>query len=170
MRTRHSYFREHSKRKSSSQPKLNENGSFSASQGWLDKFLKRHGIRQLAIAGEKMSANKDSAKDFVERFEEMIEKENLALDQIYNANETGLFYRMMPSKSFTSKEEASAPGYKKSKDLVSLLVYENASGTYKLMLLLIRNSKKQRSFKNINVNFLPVKYRNRVCLDELRNI
>jgi len=29
--------------------KLNENESFSASQGWLEKFKKRHGIRQLAI-------------------------------------------------------------------------------------------------------------------------
>ncbi|GBM88702.1 Jerky -like [Araneus ventricosus] len=94
--------------------KSNENESFSASQGWLDKFKKkRHGIRQLAIAGEKLSANKDSAKDFVERFEEMIEKGNLTLDQIYNVDETGLFYRMMPSKSFASKEEASDPGYKK---------------------------------------------------------
>ncbi|GBN60586.1 Jerky -like [Araneus ventricosus] len=93
--------------------KLNENESFSASQGWLDKFKKRHGIRQLAIAREKLSVIKDSAKDFVERFEEMIEKENLTLDQIYIADKTGLFYRMMPSKSLASKEEASAPGYKK---------------------------------------------------------
>lgn len=140
--------------------KLNENESFSASQGWLDKFKKRHGIRQLAIAGEKLSANIESAKDFVERFEEMIEKENLTLDQIYNADETGLFYRMMPSKTLASKEEASAPGYKKSKDRVSLLVCANASGTDKLPLLLIGKSKKPRPFKNINVNSLPVKYTN----------
>ncbi|GBN03992.1 Jerky -like [Araneus ventricosus] len=66
----------------------------------------------------------------------------------------------MPSKSLTSKEEASAPGYKKSKDRVSLLVCVNASGTDKLPLLLIGKSKKPRSFKNIIVNSLPVKYRN----------
>ncbi|GBM61898.1 Jerky -like [Araneus ventricosus] len=66
----------------------------------------------------------------------------------------------MPSKSLASKEEASYPGYKKSKDRVSLPVCANASGTDKLPLLLIGKSKKPRSFKNINVNSLPVKYRN----------
>ncbi|GBN47868.1 Jerky -like [Araneus ventricosus] len=89
----------------------------------------------------------------------MIEKENLTLYQIYNADETDLFYRMMSSVSLTSKEEASAPGYKKSKDQVSLLVCANASGTDKLPLLLIGKSKKPRSFKNINVNSLLVKFR-----------
>ncbi|GBL75216.1 Jerky -like [Araneus ventricosus] len=119
--------------------KLNENESFSANQG------------------EKLFANKDSAKDFVERFEEVIEKENLTLDQIYNADETGLFYRMMPLKSLASKEEASAPGYKKSKRCCFLF----AQMLVELIpLLLIGKSKKPRSFKNINVNSLPVKYRN----------
>lgn len=36
--------------------KLNGDSSFKASSGWLDNFKNRHGIRQLNIEGEQMSA------------------------------------------------------------------------------------------------------------------
>ncbi|GBN11758.1 hypothetical protein AVEN_272694-1 [Araneus ventricosus] len=97
---------------------------------------KRYGILFL-------SANKGSAQDYVETFEEIIEKENLTRDQIYNANETGLFYRMMPLKSLASKEEASAPGYKKSKYRVSLLVCANALITYRCFALVNQRNQDQ---------------------------
>ena len=48
--------------------KLNENGSFSARQDWLDKLRKRYGFRQQLIAAKILSDNKDCFKDFVESF------------------------------------------------------------------------------------------------------
>ena len=38
---------------------------FMASQGWLHNFCKRHGIRELALQGEKLSADKAAAEQFI---------------------------------------------------------------------------------------------------------
>ena len=35
------------------------------SNGWLGRFIKRHGIRQLKICGERQSANEDAAIAYV---------------------------------------------------------------------------------------------------------
>ena len=35
---------------------------FKASQGWLDRFKQRHGIRQLRVVGEKLSADMQSVR------------------------------------------------------------------------------------------------------------
>ena len=49
---------------------LHENGespdheSFKASTGWLNKFKNRHGIRNLSIQGEKLSAAEEEEEDF----------------------------------------------------------------------------------------------------------
>ncbi|KAJ8954728.1 hypothetical protein NQ318_011422 [Aromia moschata] len=41
---------------------LNVDSNFSASNGWLARFKKRHMIRCLNIKGEKPSANEDDAR------------------------------------------------------------------------------------------------------------
>lgn len=42
----------------------NSNIGFNASRGWLDKFKKRHGIRRLKIAGEKLSSDEAAIGPF----------------------------------------------------------------------------------------------------------
>ena len=46
--------------------------SFKASTGWLDKFKNRHGIRNLSIQGEKLSA----AEETVEPLEDWLNLDN----------------------------------------------------------------------------------------------
>lgn len=48
-------------------------------------------------------------------------KEGLRSDQILNADKTGLNFQMLPSKTFSSKSENTAPGFKKSKERVKFL-------------------------------------------------
>lgn len=48
--------------------KLNGSDSFSGSKGWLEKLKNCHGIRQLAISGEKLSGDTDNAADFIKKF------------------------------------------------------------------------------------------------------
>ncbi|KAJ8946688.1 hypothetical protein NQ318_006945 [Aromia moschata] len=43
---------------------LNVDSNVSASNGWLARFKKRHGIRCLNIIGETRSANEDDASAF----------------------------------------------------------------------------------------------------------
>ena len=84
---------------------------------------------------------KTQLKKFQKEFEEFIETEELTEDQMYNADESGLFYRMLPNKTLASKLEESAKEYKKGKDRLTITACSNASGKYKFPLLSIRKSK-----------------------------
>ncbi|GFW00056.1 jerky protein homolog-like [Trichonephila clavipes] len=110
---------------------MNGDASFSASIGWLDRWKKRHGVRQLTITGEKLSSDFDAAKEYVTTFANLIAEGNYSPQQIYDANETGLNLRALPKKSLASQEEKSAPGYKMSKDRVTLMACSNAFGAKK---------------------------------------
>ena len=76
----------------------------------------------------------------------MIERENLRGEQIYNADETGLYYRCLPDRTLAAKEEKAAPGFKKSKDRFTLMACSNVTGVHKLKMVLIGTSKKPRAF------------------------
>lgn len=137
---------------------------FTASSGWLDRWKQRYGIKQLSICGERLSANSNSECEFKLKFQALIEEEGLSGEQIYNCDETGLNFRMLPTKSLALKCEKAAAGYKKSKERVTVLACSNATGTHKLKLALIGKSKKPRAFKNVKMRCdefdLPVWYRN----------
>lgn len=45
---------------------INGDQNCKASVGWLDKFKSCHGICQLAISGEKMSANSAVVREYKE--------------------------------------------------------------------------------------------------------
>ncbi|GBN83205.1 Jerky -like [Araneus ventricosus] len=90
-------------------------GDFNASSGWLIRFKQRHGIRQLNVEGERLSADVTAADSFCVKFQEFIDEENLIPNQIYNADETGLYWKCLPTKTLASREEKSAPGHKSSK-------------------------------------------------------
>lgn len=139
---------------------MNGDESFVASTGWLDRFKKRHGIRQLAITGEQLSSDNAAAAEYLSTFADMIAAGNYSPQQIYNADETGLNFKALPSKSLAAKEEKNAPGFKISKERLTVLACSNAAGNHKLPLMVIGKSAKPRAFKNLNVNSLPVSYRN----------
>ena len=76
------------------------------------------------------------------------------LNQIYNADEFGLFYRAQPNKSLHLKNE-NCVGGKHSKLGLTVLTAANAVGE-KLPLFVIGKSKKPRFFKHIK--HLPCRY------------
>ena len=123
---------------------------FTASDGWLWIFSKRHGIRQLTLQGEKLSADQPAADNFISTFQEFIEENHYTLNQVFNCDKTGLYLKLMPQKSLSSSFEKSAGGRKMQKEHV----------TIKLPLLLIGKSKNPRCFNNISRDQLPVKYTN----------
>lgn len=139
---------------------LNGDSTFTASNGWLDRWKKRHGVRQLSITGEKLSADFAAANDYLDEFSDLIGSENLSPQQVYNADETGLNFKSLPTKSLASKLESSAPGFKMNKERLTVLACSNAAATNKIPLLVIGKAAKPRALKNINMNSLPVFYRN----------
>ncbi|GFV73682.1 jerky protein homolog-like [Trichonephila clavipes] len=120
--------------------------SFSASIGWLDRWKKRHGVRQLTITGEKLSSDFDAAKEYVTTFANLIAEGNYSPQQIYDADQTGLNFRHC-LKEFSFTGGKSSPGYKMSKDRVTLMACSDAFGNHKLPLMVIGKSAKPRAFK-----------------------
>uniref|UniRef100_H3AB53 HTH CENPB-type domain-containing protein n=1 Tax=Latimeria chalumnae TaxID=7897 RepID=H3AB53_LATCH len=133
---------------------------FKASHGWLESFKKRHGIRQLSIEGEKLSPNKGAADSFIEKFKNIIQNEGYTPDLIYNCSETSLYWKVLPSKTFASQSEKSAPGYKSSKERFTVLACANASGAHKLKLACIGKVQCPQALKNVCFPNLPVVYLN----------
>lgn len=137
--------------------KIMKKDDFQASEGWLYKFKRRFGIRLLGITGEKLSSDVAAVEPFKEQFQKVIQEMGLTPDQVYNADESGLFWRLLPKKTFVHRAEASAPGRKLAKDRITFMPCANASGTHKLTMLVIGKAKNPRAFKNIK---LPVDYKN----------
>ncbi|GBN09235.1 hypothetical protein AVEN_104690-1 [Araneus ventricosus] len=72
--------------------KLGGSKEFQASSGWLEKFKNRHGICQLSIVGEKLSSDIEAGNSFIVELQDLIVKEKLTSDKIYNCDETGLYW------------------------------------------------------------------------------
>ncbi len=72
---------------------------FKATTGWLTKFLSRHGIRSISLQGESLSADASSVSKFSKDLLEYMEHEGYTLNQVFNADETGLWWKLMPSRS-----------------------------------------------------------------------
>lgn len=128
---------------------------FLASTGWLDKFKQRHGIRFLKITGESLSNNQDAVAPFKSQLTRIITEMDLNEHQIYNADESALFWRALPRNTFVHKEERNAPGRKISKDRLTFMPCCNATGTHKLPIFVIGKAAQPRVFKNIT---LPIIY------------
>lgn len=133
--------------------------NFAASLGWLDRWKKRHGVRQIGICGEKLSADSTEMEFFKGKFLDMVKKEGLTPEQVYNCDETGLNFKLIPRNTLASSSEKNAAGFKISKERTTLLVAANASGSHKLPLVMIGKAAKPRALKNLNMESFPVKYR-----------
>ena len=128
---------------------------FHANQGWLTRFKKRENLNFQAVCGEAGGVDSTVVRDWTET----VLPSKLAQfheDDIFNVDETGLFYQLQPSRTLHFRNEKCTGG-KQSKERISVLVGSNMSGTEKLKLLVIGKAGKPRCFKN--VNSLPVVYR-----------
>ena len=114
---------------------------FTASTGWFKRFKKRFELHNVRITGEAASADKEGAEKFVEVLDELIVEEGYVAEQIFNVDETGLFWKRMPERSYIHKEEKSMPGFKAFKDRLTLLFGGNIAG-FKLKPFLIYHSEK----------------------------
>lgn len=59
----------------------------------------------------------------------IIREKDLTADQIYNAVESGLHWKVLPDKTLASGSESSASGSKVSKERITFMPCANANGT-----------------------------------------
>jgi hypothetical protein len=128
---------------------------FLCSNRWIGNFKKRNRILLRSVAGTEDTLQPDiiaKARDEL--------KESLGTydpRDIYNADESGLFYRQLPDKSLvlcgvSCKEQTSA------KDRVTILLCCSATGD-KLKPLIIGSSSRPRALKNLREESIPCIYR-----------
>uniref|UniRef100_A0A087XHE0 DDE-1 domain-containing protein n=1 Tax=Poecilia formosa TaxID=48698 RepID=A0A087XHE0_POEFO len=129
---------------------------FIASKGWFDKFHKRFGLKSVSLHGEAASADTDGVEEYVNnKFKAIIEEGGYKPEQVFNMDETGLFWKRMPSCIFIMSDKAKAPGFKAQKDRVTVIMCGNAAG-FMIKPGPIYKSKNPSALKYKNKNALPV--------------
>lgn len=68
-----------------------ETAQFVASKGWFERFKTRQSLHSLKLLGESASADHEAAKLYPERLIRIIEDGGYLPEQVFNADETGLF-------------------------------------------------------------------------------
>lgn len=119
--------------------------TFKASSGWLEKFKNRKNISFRSISGEAGNAKIEDYSDFYKNVGDLMLKYDDK--DIFNADETSLFYKLMPSKSLV---QVVRRGIKKYKERLTLLLCCNKNGTEKLSPLIIGKFKSPRALKDFN--------------------
>ena len=108
---------------------------FQCSNGWIDHFKQRHDLKFKSLSGKKGEVNLEMTSNWIK---DVLPKliQGFKPRDIYNADETGLFYQLLPSKTLANKKD-DCSGTKKSKQRVTLLLGANVDGTNLLRPLLI---------------------------------
>ena len=107
-----------------------------------------------------MSADQPAADRFIPEFKQVINDGGYELEQVFNCDESGLYYKLLPTKTLAAYCEKSAAGRKTQKERVTINACSNVIGTIKLSLLFTGKAKNPRCFKHIDVDSLPVVYKN----------
>ncbi|CAI6361843.1 unnamed protein product [Macrosiphum euphorbiae] len=131
--------------------------NFKASNGWLEKFRKRHNIAYKAICGESSSVDHDIVINIVTNNKLVEICEGFVPKNIFNLDETGLFFRALPNKTMCIKGE-NCSGGKISKERITVMLCVNMEGDFETPLV-IEKALKPRCFKNIIVNDLGVTWK-----------
>nr|XP_024218269.1 tigger transposable element-derived protein 6-like [Halyomorpha halys] len=130
---------------------------FNGSNGWLEGFKKRYDLVFKKICGESAVVDNDCCNQWISDLPMIIDQ--YSPDDIFNADETALFFRCIPSATFTFKGDP-CHGGKLSKERVTLLLAASMSGKEKLPLLMIGKSKKPRCLRGVRT--LPLNYKNNI--------
>ena len=118
------------------------------SEGWLSRFKQRHSIRYHTSYGESASVptsihdEMDAVRVICDQYQP---------NDVYNMDETGLYWRRMPNGGLSSK---GSPSYKKDKTRITLAVTTNATGSDRMPLWLIGTAKTPRALRNLNISAL----------------
>lgn len=126
---------------------------FKASNGWLQKFKERHQISYKNIHGNPASSVKQcviiewlsKVKELIDGYEEC---------NIFNCDETGLFFRVLPKDTMTFINETCSEG-NLSKERLTIMLCANMVGEFEKPLI-IGKIKKYRCLKYINTDNLGI--------------
>ncbi|KFD47718.1 hypothetical protein M513_11396 [Trichuris suis] len=98
---------------------------FHASSGWLEKFKLRHKTSQKILCDESNEVPVEVLEDFIAKFRYFAS--GFKEEDIFNADECGLFFKAMPDRSLVLKGDKCKSG-KLSKERFTMLLCASATG------------------------------------------
>lgn len=119
--------------------------NFKASNGYISRFAKRNNIKFETKSGESESVDEDTVTQWKNSLKQKYE--SYAPQDVFNIDETGIYWRFLHNKTYALPEE-STKGHKKIKDRVTVLLIVNAEGSER-MLVVIGKSENPRCFKGL---------------------
>ena len=126
---------------------------FNCSDSFIYRFNKRHSIKSIVIRGDANGVPIETTNEWIQQKLPLILKDYVPED-IYNGDEFGLFWRLLPNPTYRIKNNKFMTG-RKGKERVSVFVCTNQTGSDKRKLLVIDKYERPRCFKNKR---LPVIY------------
>nr|XP_050023826.1 tigger transposable element-derived protein 4-like [Dermacentor andersoni] len=104
--------------------------NFEPGGGWIQRFKERHGIVYKNVVGEAASLDTQAKQQWLQtKLPSVLER--YAEKDIYNCDETALFFQMLPSKTHALKGDR-CPGGKHSKLRVTVLLCVSMDGSHRL--------------------------------------
>lgn len=112
------------------------------SDGWLRCFKRRHRIKAFKLHGESADVNEDAVHEALPGL--VLLTAQYAPQDIFNADETGVFFSMSPRSTIARKR---IKGRKKAKDRLTVMPVTNADGSEKRRALFLGTAVRPRVFK-----------------------
>lgn len=130
---------------------------FVATDGWFARFKSRYQLQYRGILNQKASTDSLSASEWKLLVLPTI-LETYSADDVFNADETTLYYRATPDGSFTFNYQDML-SCKEASERITVLCCTNLSGSNKRKLLVVGESPKPRCLEGISMRSLPVQYK-----------
>lgn len=144
---------------------LGGSDNFKASNGWLDLFKKRHGLKYLSVQSQNSSVIRKSNEKTQEKIAEIISATGIGPEYIYSCTDIGLYWKTIPHKFNVKKSMKKTERKKIPSNRVTIMLCSNALGTHKLTLFIVGKSAQPRCLEA--VKYLPVVYHHQInaCMD-----
>ena len=120
-------------------------------------------LRQLC--GESASVDVSKVGNARKNLKEVLK--DYSKDEIYNLDETGLFFKLQPSKSICKQSFTS--GTKRSKERFTIVACCNSNETHKMPLMLIGKTKKTKMFPQFSSRKFCILYSQQKSMDDITN-
>jgi hypothetical protein len=126
--------------------------NFQASNGWFSRWRNRFSVgKSVRLHGEASDVDINAAEKPMNELRDKLRE--FSPENIFNMDETGLFFRTLPNRSYVLQDVDSRQFCRGSKtltakDRVTLVLCVNSTGTCKIDPLMIGSAKSPRCFRD----------------------